>query len=515
LVEAYCEALGAERPDDDALVVVAPEKFAVKDLSGMRPEERSDVIKLSAEICNGRPAQLFLCANEGVLRDAFRETPNPELEGSLDAALDAGASASEDDNGVVVVNMNRQRWTSPEIWDSLVGYLVREELWEQCDGCAAAEDCPIKANAAALRRKSPREAARRLTQLAGGGSVSTLRELLSILSYGITGGLDCADVASEQWAFDACYAYFNLLLGEGLSKERLERSTLIQAMRSAELGSTSDVEVDGWMRDAASAPDEVSGLAEPSEPTPHAVIRTAIGVITFGKFGETISISDDPAKVAACMRDYVEGRGVLELWRRRIFFEAHSDLGGWKEGFSRLTNFSAFGELIDAAGQLRRGGDITDVRRTLILGLNSLAAGFAEFGGSLVVPDPGCLAARNPGSFRLPEPSMVHSKVRVERIDLEPEDGGNLLGMLDTDDVRIVVRASDSSDSVSRLLITPRLFEVVIRSGRFMSPAGTDLPEMNELVRFYAALSASPVDGPLEVVDPANGVIKAVTLPAL
>jgi hypothetical protein len=515
LVEAYCGALGVDRPTHDALVEVAPGKFAVKDLSGMKAAERAEVVHLSREICSGREAQLFLCANEGVLRETLRETPDLGLEDALNLALDAGASAPGADHGVVVVNMNRQRWTAPEIWASLVDYFVRQELWEDCADCEGADACPIRENAQALRQQSPREAARRLVQLASGDSVSTLRELLSILSHGITGGLDCAQVKSASQPFDAQYGYFNLLLGGGLSKERLERSTLIQAVRRAGLGSVSDVEVDGWLREAESAPPQVSAIAEPSSPSAHALVKTSIGNMTFGQFGEMISVSDDPAKVAACMQDYVEGMRVLELWRRRVFFEAHSDLGGWSASFSRLTTFPAFGELIDASTELRTGRDATDIRRSLILGLNSLAAGFAEFGGSLVVPDPGSLAARNPGSFRLPEPSMVHSRVRVERIALESEDKGTLLGMLDTDDVRVVLRAEDSTTSVSSLVITPRLFEVIIRSGRFMSPAGRDLPEMNELVRFYSSLSTGPIDGPLEVVDPSHGVIKAVTLPAL
>lgn len=515
LVEAYCETLGAQRPEEDSLLEVKPDKFVVKDFSGMKQSERAEVIRLSREIRDGRSAQLFACANEGVLRDALSETPDPELEGFLDRALESGASKTEPEHGVVIVNMNRQRWTSAEMWGLLLDYFVREQLWEKCEDCASKGACPIQANAAALREPGPREAARRLIQFASGGSVSTLRELLSILSFGITGSLNCEEVGAAQAPFDATYGYFNLLFGEGLSRERLERSALIQEMRSAELGSVSDVAVDGWLRDPKSAPKEVAKLAEPSEPTPHAMVTTLVGELTFKQFGEAIAISDDAVKVAACMQDYVDGRKVLELWRRRVFFGAHAALGGWKACFARLTNQSSFGELIDVASALRRDGDATDTRRAIILGLNYLTAGFAKFGGYLVVPDPGSLAARNPGTFRLPAPSIVHSKVRVEKITLEVEDGPDLVEMLDTDDVRVVLGAKDSSGSESRLLVTPRLFEMVLRSGRFRAPVGADLPEINELMGFYAGLSAATVEGPLEVVDPGLGVIRSVTLPAL
>jgi hypothetical protein len=450
-----------------------------------------------------------------VLRDALRETPDPELEALLDRALESGASKTKPELGVVIVNMNRQRWTSAKMWGLLLDYLVREQLWEKCEGCASNGLCPIQANAAALRQPGPREAARRLIQSASGGSVSTLRELLSILSHGITSGLSCEEVGAAHAPFDAVHGYFNLFLGEGLSRERLERSALIQEMRNVDLGSVSDVEVDEWLRDPKSAPEEVAKLGEPSEPTPHAMVTTLVGELTFRQFGETIAISDDAVKVAACMEDYVDGRKVLELWRRRVFFEAHAALGGWKASFGRLTNQTSFGELIDVASALRGDGDATDTRRAIILGLNYLSAGFAKFGGYLVVPDPGSLAARNPGTFRLPAPSIVHSKVRVEKITLASEDGPDLVEMLDTDDVRVVLTAKDPSGFESRLLVTPRLFEMVLRSGRFRAPAGADLPEINELMGFYAGLSSAPVEGPLEVVDPSLGVIRSVTLPAL
>lgn len=515
LVEAYCETVGAARPTEDSLLEVRPEKFVVKDFSGMKRSERGRVIKLSREIRTGRSTQLFVCANEGVLREALLESADPELEELLDGALESGASRTNGDGGVVIVNMNRQRWTGEEMWGPLLDYFVREELWEKCEACASAGACPIQANAAGLRQPGPREAARRLTQFASGGSVSTLRELLSILSYAITGGLSCEEVGAQLQPFDAGHGYFNLFVGEGLSRERLERSPLIQEMRSAELGSISDVEVDGWLRDPKWAPLEISALADPGEPTPHSTVNTLIGPLSFQEFGETISISDDPKKVEDCMHDYVDGHRILELWRRRVFFGAHGALGGWQASFVRLTNQAAFGELVDLASALRRGGDTNDARRSIILGLNYLTSGFGKFGGTLVVPDPGSLSARNPGTFRRPEPSIVHSKVRVEKIALEAEDGPDLVEVLDTDDVRVLLKAKDQLGAESRLLVTPRLFEMVLRSGRFRSPAGSDLPEINELMSFYAALSSAAVEGPLEIVDPSLGVIRPVTLPTL
>lgn len=355
LVEGFCEALKKGRPEYDGLVEVLRERFVVKDLSGIPEHERADVVQLSAEIRHGRSAQLFLCANEGVLRDALSQSPDSELENFLNTALEGGISRTNQPHGVTIVNMNRQRWTSEKMWDRLLDYFVREDLWEECEGCAVAGRCPIQANVSSLRKPGPREAARRLTQFASGASVSTLRELLSIISYAITGGMSCEEVAAQSTPFNASDGYFNLFMGAGLSRERLERSSLMQEMQSAELGSISDVEVDGWLRDSDSAPKEVGGLAQPAEPTPHAVVKTAIGEMTFHEFGEMISISDDSAKVEACLQDYVAGQNVLQLWRRRIFFESQPALGGWRVGLARLTKSTSFGELLEVATSLRRG----------------------------------------------------------------------------------------------------------------------------------------------------------------
>jgi hypothetical protein len=517
LVEAFCEQFGSSRPEQDALVEVKPDVFVVKDFSGLKKAERGSVIKLAREIDEGRVAQLLVCANEGVIRDALGDTPDAQLESQLDRALESGASNLGDGRGAIVVNMNRQRWTGAEVWGRLLDYMVRDELWESCEECDASGACPIKANAEAMRRPGPREAARRLVQLAAGGSVSTLRELLSILSHGVTGGLTCEDVVTSKTPYDATTAYFNLILGEGLSRERIERSTLLQEICAAELGAISDIEVDGWLRDPSSAPAAVTalGAGDRADLEPHGEVRTRIGLMSFAHFGETISISDDAHKVEACMADYVEGRKVLELWRRRVFFEAAGSLGGWKRGFTRLTSQTYFGDLIDVASTLRADGDTASARRSLILGLNYLVAGFAKFGGYLVVPDPGSLAARNPGSYRRPAPSIVHSQIRVEHVALQVEDGVELVGILDSDDVRVVLQATATSGESAHLVVTPRLFEIVMRSGRFKAPAGADIPEMNDVASFYGLLSRGNVAAPLEVVDPAFGVIRPVTLPTL
>jgi hypothetical protein len=87
--------------------------------------------------------------------------------------------------------------------------------------------------------------------------------------------------------------------------------------------------------------------------------------------------------------------------------------------------------------------------------------------------------------------------------------------MLDTDDVRVVLEITVASGRDAELLLTPRLYQAIRESNDFRAPIGADIPEMAELALFYAELAdAQPEEG-LRIVDPANKVIKEVTLPDL
>lgn len=516
LAEAYCRAIGATLPEADALAEVQVGRFVVKDLSGVPTEaERRHAVEHAVAIARGADAQLLLCANEGLLRAVLATADASELEGLLDLSLTEGAQVEP---RIVVINMNRQRWTAPSIWHALVGYLTREELWAPCAGCPASA-CPIAANASALRESGPREAARTLIQFASGASVVTLRELLSVLAHAVSGGLSCGDVLERyerhgEDAFAADSGYFDWFLGGSLPTSRAERSALLKTLREAGLGEVADLEVDSWLRDATGAAREIRALATDEGAPVHSRIRTRVGPMTFAALGETISLSADRSLVDACLEDIVGGRSFLRLWRRRVFFEGAPYVGGRGAAFRRLSRFSYFGDLLELLEALRHGRPVAEERQQLVTGLNYLAAGFPSFGGHLIVPDTASLAARNPGSFRPPSPSLVHDEVPVERIALRLEDGDEIRALLDTDDVRLLLRVEREQVPVD-VVVTPRLFQAIRESGDYRAPVGAEIPEMTELENFYAALATTGGRGGLRVVDPARETIRAVTLPAI
>lgn len=91
LAQLFCGAYQASLPDVDSLVEISDSAFVVKDFSGIRLEDRAQVLKLESEIRNGRStSQLFICANEGVLRDSLTSADD-EFGRAVSSALETGA----------------------------------------------------------------------------------------------------------------------------------------------------------------------------------------------------------------------------------------------------------------------------------------------------------------------------------------------------------------------------------------------------------------------------------------
>lgn len=140
VAQAFCEVAGDVLPDRDGLVKLASslnstgaiERFVVKDLSGIPlAGERDDCLR--SALADAHAAQVLICANEGILRDALRHGDDTlqGVLGVLEEALRTGAARGQD---VLIVNVNRQRPTAEGVWDALIDYLTRETLWAKRRG---------------------------------------------------------------------------------------------------------------------------------------------------------------------------------------------------------------------------------------------------------------------------------------------------------------------------------------------------------------------------------------------
>lgn len=541
--EAYSRAVGAALPTEDALIEVAPGRRVLKDLSGLPARDRAAAIRRAL---SDPGTQTLVCANEGVLRDALGELNDGSATATLEEALRRGAARNDT---LTVVNVNRQRPTGKRLWSELLDYLTRDELWVGCTGCPyESGGCSMRSNADQLRRLDVREQLRTLFRLGTGEAVPTLREILAILSWAIVGRSSCAQVRDKfrdlgPHASTATDGYFTRVLGGGMTGEAAERSPLLAGIRRSGLGEVSDLEVDGWLRDTNGAPTAVRTVAgDPTAVPPPTAgpatgglagsrspldrVRTKQNAMTFHALGEMVSTDEDLTRVEDGLEALVRGDGIdnapaQSLWRQRVYFEASDALGGGSAAARRLLRYRYIGDLTELASKAAHGYDTVIELNQLVRGLNFLVTGFASPNEGLVVPDPACLFARDPGAFRPARPSLVHSLVPLSRLSLRVPDAGLVEDLLDVDhvDVELVVEA----DAELVLRISPRMYEAVREAAEFGGPVGQGVAEMNDLRGFYGRLAArftAEAPGPdgnelLQVADPESrppSLVK-ITLP--
>lgn len=539
VAEAYCRALQVSLPKTDLPAEVSPGCLVIKDLSGL-PGEPERIVALERALATAHDGgQALVCANEGVLRDCL---PHVRSEGAsvlelLDDALRVGAAASAE---VTIINVNRQRPTAEGLWNNLLDYLTREELWSGgCDGCPYEDSgCPMRSNAEALRKPTVREALRTLVRLGVGEAVPTLREVLAIVAYAIAPD-SCKSVKEaardqDKAAFTGEQGYYSRLLGGGMTDEEMERSPLLVGMRHALLGFVSDLQVDEWLRDTSGAPTEIrilAGAPDGDDPisdtaslsasrSPLDRVRTPVGTMTFHGLGEMVSTSEDVGKVDAGLEALVGSTADLgslprlALWRQRVFFEGAESLGGHEQSCRRLLEYRFVPDLVALAHKAAAGEDAVLDLTQLVCGLNFLVTGFASPNEGLIVPDSACLFARNPGSYRPARPSLVHSRVTLDRLTLRPPDRGLVEDVLDVDhvDVELVV---DDNDLLA-LRIGPQMYEAIREAADFRGPVGQGVAEMSDLRGFYGRLAISRnVGDTLRIADPdaVPPALITVTLP--
>jgi hypothetical protein len=530
--EAYCRALGATLPNRDIVVEVGPGKWVLKDLSGLpNASARAEALRGALAIAE---AQTLVCANEGVLRDALNDLALPAATDTLEAALRHGAAES---NSLTIVNVNRQRPTGEYLWNQLLDYVSRADLWTGCTDCPyEVGGCPLRTNAEQLRRPDVREQLRTLFRLGTGEAVPTLREVLAILSWAIVGRETCGNVKRRnrdlgRAAFTATDGYFTRVIGGGMTGDEAERSPLLAGLGRCGLGDVSDLQVDGWLRDTDGAPRAVQIIAGNPDATgsdgtgalagtisPLDRVRTKQHEMTFHALGEMVSTDEDPTRVDDGLDALVRGDGTTNapaqtLWRQRLFFEASAELGGAAAANRRLLHFRHAQDLVGLASKASEDRDTFIELSDIVRGLNFLVTGFASSSEGLIVPDPACLFARDPGAFRPARPSLVHSLVPIELLSLAVPDRGLVRLLLDVDHVDVELIVDSHSDLALR--IRPRMYEAIREAAEFSGPVGQGVAEMNDLRGFYGRLAdLFLTEDALRVADPEShrGLVR-ITLP--
>jgi len=171
-------------------------------------------------------------------------------------------------------------------------------------------------------------------------------------------------------------------------------------MRRAGLGAVSDLEVDGWLRDASGAPNRIRKIAgDPAITRPDLVVpgrlpgltgslspldrvRTNQGAMTFYALGEMVSTDEDPTRVddglGALVVGDVSNAAAEVLWRQRVYFEASEEIGGPGSAARRLLDYRYIADLIELARKTAAREDTVIELKDLVRGLNFLVTGFSS-----------------------------------------------------------------------------------------------------------------------------------------
>lgn len=203
-----------------------------KDLSEMQPPSRAAEFLEGSALTAGQT--LVVCANEGRLRAIVSSSRAGAVCDSLrelfQSSFDTGVCAT-DDGHLHIVNLNYQSVAAPTetrqslLRRTLASWVNDRRRWGDrgCGSCASEHVCPIRRNKALLADEAEESAGRvrRLEELFQAverlGHVITIREMLMLAAYLITGGLSCADVhrrasaASREAGWQHPYIYYNLL----------------------------------------------------------------------------------------------------------------------------------------------------------------------------------------------------------------------------------------------------------------------------------------------------------------
>lgn len=420
------ESCDASTPIPPAFEVDSVPLRIHKDLSEIQPP--SNAARLLDESGNRSDEALVVCANEGRLRAIISSNSAGAVCRSISelfqASFERGVTANPEGT-IHIINLNYQSVAARSIDGE--GSLLRRVLnswiadgrrWGErsCGSCKHETLCPIRHNRtllveqgdiSELRLKRLEEVFEVLERL---GHVVTIREMLMLVSYLITGGLTCSEVdkrltaGGQKKGWQHAWAFYNLLFRAppSLPADRADKGIpLLAALRRLDPGAIAVRQVDEKIlnRGAVFQPGQLDLLFGIGPNGLATVVDAAEGIDDF---------SGNPQTRAELAREAESiGLGVAAL-RRRAFFDETADT----ESVMQKLGFK-FGDLFLKVleGQLQPQERVR-VKNIMIAGLHSiqgLRIGRAETMLYLVDPAFGKASA---------DAAIVARQIPISRIDL-------------------------------------------------------------------------------------------------
>ncbi len=204
LLKSRCDA---DQPIEHSSDRSHPKLRIHKDFSELDVPRAAELLENSAGLVD---EILIVCANEGRLRAIVHSSGAglvcKDIVSLFERSFSEGLSS--DDGTVHIVNLNYQSVSAPPRAGGREGLLRRTlqswvgdgRRWQVCSTCALVDKCPIRQNRALLVEEAALSERRtvRLEEMFQAverlGQVITIREMLMLVSYLLTGGMRCEEV---------------------------------------------------------------------------------------------------------------------------------------------------------------------------------------------------------------------------------------------------------------------------------------------------------------------------------
>lgn len=448
---------------------------------------------------------LVVCANEGRLRAVVSSSGAGEVCGAIrDLFQQSFATGlSSLDGNIHIINLNYQSVAAKV--EGTQGSLIRRVLkswagdgrrWAGCDSCSLSRDCPIRQNRKLLIENDEISERRisRLEELCEAverlGHVITIREMLMLISYLITGGMACEDVqrkstkAHHQVGWQHSWAFYNLLFqsAPGASEDRIHTGIpVLSIIRRLDPGAIASRAVDEKILN-------IGGVF----PEKELDLQFLIGMHGKARLVDAAQGIDDfmgnPQNKAELTRETEVTATAVRALRRRVLFDDEESQGslmsrlGFRHGDSFLGMLE--GRLLPP--------DQVKLKSTIITGLHAiqgLRMSRTETTLHLVDPAFGRASA---------DTAIIARRIPTSRLQMLParqawqtrEGNWKLNDSVDWIDRTVVVRVQESGEQYTDIALDLLSFECVARSAAGYVPEDFYSHEIRRVRAFLGRLAA-------------------------
>lgn len=471
-----------------------------KDFSEIDPESAAAFIEKYA---NSSDEALVICANEGRLRAVISSIKAGPICSKLHKLFQdsfiTGLASSDGKMHIVNLNFQSVSVSSHDGIESLVMRTLRRWVldgrgWSTCSQCSLSTVCPIKRNRDLLDGDAETSENRinkieRLCSTAERlGHVITIREMLMLVAYIITGGMTCEAVQRRLqvglprgWQHE--YAYYNLLFRRPpqIPEDRLFKGIpILESLCRLDPGKTAKRSVDEGLLNAGCVflPDQLDLQFD---------ISTGGRLKTLDAANGIDEVIGSPQSKADRMKEARFIRMVVAGLRRRSFFDEAVDD---KEMLSRL-GFRYGDDFLT----MLEGGVST---QTKVKMKNLIVAGLHGIQGLRLSATETTLYLVDPAFGRASaDAAIVARQIPTRDITLLPEhlawdsqaSACSLSRSVDWTDRTVVIRIDERLGKPAEIALGLMAFECIARSASGFISEGFYAHEMRRIRTFLGKLA--------------------------